>query len=240
MLSSIHITAHRYLDIDGVLRAIRLYGGYTPISLVSVLPWAQLTGLDLLVSINFDDARDILAQCEMIQECMLHSLFNSGDLEPPQRVHQLNYLHRLTIGSDEEVPAEFFEAFSFPKLLHLVISTEFISPRRLHALYDRSTFCLTAFELHSTHITAEDLIPFLQQLPALQTLHLEGSVQDALFKAFTYPAVNPVSSFTLPRLRSLTIVDTGGHDAYGILRMVDSVRAHAGGNNAASPALAVV
>ncbi|KAJ7453442.1 hypothetical protein FB451DRAFT_1519766 [Mycena latifolia] len=85
------------------------------------------------------------------------------------------------------------------------------------------------------------LIPLLQQLPSLRTLDLCHCADDALFKIFTYDPREPVPSFALPHLTSLTIIDYTSHlDGRIIADMVESVCAHAGGQNLAFPALATV
>ncbi|KAJ7478341.1 hypothetical protein FB451DRAFT_1557035 [Mycena latifolia] len=214
-------------------------------SLVFALPWSQLTRLNLDIPIEPRDARDILAQCDIIQECGMHQMTNSGGLEPPQVVHQLNHLRQLTLATDDDFAPEFFQAFSFPNLLDLdVTGSGDISPEILPDLLERSKFGLTNLTLQFIHLGAEDLIWFLQQLPTLQTLSLQYCrVEAALFKTFTYDPEGPTPFLVLPQLRSLAVAELNRItevDGRVIAGMADSVCAYTRGRNAAFPALVEV
>ncbi|KAJ7460190.1 hypothetical protein FB451DRAFT_1563303 [Mycena latifolia] len=212
-----------------------------PHSLLSALPWAQFTRFSLHSPLELGDVRDILAQCAMLQECRLDELTNEDGLEPPQLVHQLIHLQRFAISSDYEISPEFLDAFSFPNLLYLDIVCSALSPDALPDLYARSKYKLEALELHGPAV-GPNLIPILRQLPALQRLSLEFCcVDDGLFKIFTYDSEEPLPSFALPQLTSLTIFENNSYlDGLVISDMVESVCAHVGGQNGAFPALADV
>ncbi|KAJ7442122.1 hypothetical protein FB451DRAFT_1440538 [Mycena latifolia] len=178
-----------------------------PHSLLSALPWAQLTRLELRSKIELGEAKEILVQCAMLQECALYELSNDEGLDPPQYVHQLVPLQRFAITIYDEVPPEFLEAFSFPNLLYLDISATTLSHNILVNLLAGSKFSL------------------------------EGLKPDIL----TYDPGEPVPSFALPQLTSLTITNvTDNLDGRIVADMVESVCAHAGGQNLAFPALATV
>ncbi|KAJ7453422.1 hypothetical protein FB451DRAFT_1565573 [Mycena latifolia] len=189
-------------------------------SLQSTLPWAQLTRLELHSGIELGEAKEILVQCAMLQECALYRLTNDDGLEPPQHVHQLVPLQRFAISAYHEIAPEFLEAFSCPNLLSLDISATTLSHNVLVNLLAGSKFGLEALKLN---VHGLKLIPLLQQLPSLRTFDLQDSgADDALFKIFTY---DPGSLFPHGRI---------------IADMVESVCAHAGGQNLAFPALATV
>ncbi|KAJ7453419.1 hypothetical protein FB451DRAFT_1281235, partial [Mycena latifolia] len=210
-----------------------------PHSLLSALPWAQLTRLELHSRIELGDAKEILVQCAMLQECALYELFDIDGLDPPQYVHQLVPLQRFAITIYDEVPPEFLEAFSFPNLLYLDISATTLSHSVLVNLLAGSKFSLEALKLN---VHGLKLISLLHQLPSLRTLDLQYcGADDALFEILTYDPREPVPSFALPQLTSLTITEHTSHlDGRIIADMVESVCAHAGGQNLAFPALATV
>ncbi|KAJ7453416.1 hypothetical protein FB451DRAFT_1281222 [Mycena latifolia] len=208
-----------------------------PHSLLSALPWAQSTRLELHSALELSDARDILAQCAMLQECKLDELTNEDDIEPLHHVHHLIHLQRLAISSNDVIATEFLDAFSFPNLLCLNISAAGLSPNVLVNLLARSKFSLEALKLN----VRLKLIPLLQQLPSLRTLDLQDCADDALFKIFMCDPQEHVPAFALPQLTSLTITDHTSHlDGRIIAETVESVCAHAGGQNLAFPALATV
>ncbi|KAJ7455749.1 hypothetical protein FB451DRAFT_1564789 [Mycena latifolia] len=258
VLSSIQIVVGGRFDITPFLplfnnapqlRSLSMKG-YCPsiLSLVFALPWSQLTRLKLVIPIAVSQARDILAQCGMMQDCEFEQLIKSDDLSPSQHVYQLNHLGRFAIyiEDDEPHPERFFEAFSFPKLNHLNIWAESTSwsPHILLDLQARSNFTLTYLELHRMNLLAEDLIRFLQHLPSLRVLDVSYCcIDDALFKAFTFDPQYPLPPFALQRLESLSVhEDTDGDRLDGALiaDMVESVCAYSGGNNPAFPALETV
>ncbi|KAJ7460170.1 hypothetical protein FB451DRAFT_1500433 [Mycena latifolia] len=207
-----------------------------PRSLLYALPWAQFTRLGLHSALELGDARDILAQCAVLQECELYELTNEDGMEPPHHVHQLIHLQRLAISSDQEIASEFLEAFSFPNLLSLDISCSALSPDAIPNLLAGSKCSLEVLRLN---VNGLDLIPLLRQLPSLQTLDLQHCGADnALFKIFTYDPREPVPSFALPQLTSLAIIERNpSRDGLIISDMVESVCAHAGGQNGAFPVL---
>ncbi|KAJ7478382.1 hypothetical protein FB451DRAFT_1241897 [Mycena latifolia] len=219
------------------------------LSLASSLPlsWSRLTRVEFDTRLSFHEARAILAQCDMVQDCRFNYLIDFDDLVPPEDVYQLVHLQRFTIRTHDEAPPAFFGSFSFPNLRYLRISALDFSPDILPDLHDRSKFRLTDLSLHYVYLGALDLLRFLRDLPSLQTLDLEYCcIEEALFKAFTYnpetfdPA-SPIRSFTLPELRSLTIASQESDvDGTVIADMAESVRAHAGGSNVAFPALDAV
>ncbi|KAJ7458612.1 hypothetical protein FB451DRAFT_1508039 [Mycena latifolia] len=249
-LSSLHIIGPSELDVVRFLPSLYdaprlqdlLLLMHRPLSdsLASGLPWSQFTQLDLQIPVDLRQVRDILAQCEMLEDCEFSGIINSDNLGPSQNVYQLNHLHRLKISTeDEPIPETFFAALAFPNLLDLVIETPELSPRTLPDLYDRSKFSLVHFGLFVVDLDAEDVIPFLRQLPALQTLEFyHCCTDDALFRAFTYGPDHPVPSFALPQLKSLTVQEDS-EDVNGapIADMGDSICAHPGGKNLAFPAL---
>ncbi|KAJ7453438.1 hypothetical protein FB451DRAFT_668840 [Mycena latifolia] len=210
-----------------------------PHSLLSALPWAQFTRLELDSPLELGDARDILVQCAMLQECELDYLTNEDGIGPLHHVHHLIHLQRFAINVDDEVPPEFLEAFSFPNLLYLDISATTLSQNVLVNLLAGSKFSLEVLKLN---VHGLKLIPLLQQLPSLRTLDLQHSgADDALFKIFTCEPAKPVPSFALPQLTSLSITEPTSHlDGRIIADMVESMCAHAGGQNLAFPALASV
>ncbi|KAJ7453446.1 hypothetical protein FB451DRAFT_1373786 [Mycena latifolia] len=208
-------------------------------SLRSALPWAQLTRLELRSGIELGEAKEILVQCAMLQECALYRLINHDGLEPPQHMHRLVPLQRFAISAyDNEIAPEFLDAFSFPNLLSLDISARTMPPSVLVNLLARSKFNLEALQLNVARL---EVIPLLRQLPSLRTLDLRHCADDALFKIFTYDPQEHVPAFALPQLTSLTITNvTYNLDGRIVADMVESVCAHAGGQNLAFPALATV
>ncbi|KAJ7460165.1 hypothetical protein FB451DRAFT_1405400 [Mycena latifolia] len=112
----------------------------------------------------------------------------------------------FAISSDYEISPEFSNMFSFPNLLYLEIVCSALSPDVLPDLYAQLKYRLEALELHGPEV-GPILIPILRQLPALHRLSLEFCcVDDGLFKIFTYDS-EPVTSFALPQLTSLTIIE---------------------------------
>ncbi|KAJ7453449.1 hypothetical protein FB451DRAFT_1519772, partial [Mycena latifolia] len=209
-----------------------------PHSLLSALPWAQFTRLELHSALELSDARDILAQCAMLQECGLDELINENGIEPLHHVHHLIHLQRFAISSNDVIAAEFLDVFSFPNLLCLNISAASLSPNVLVNLLARSKFSLEVLKLN---VHGLKLIPLLQQLPSLRTLDLQHCADNALFKIFTCDPQEHVPAFALPQLTSLTITDhTSYLDGRIIADMVESVCSQAGGQNLAFPALATV
>ncbi|KAJ7458565.1 hypothetical protein FB451DRAFT_1372254 [Mycena latifolia] len=250
ILSSLAIILHPDLDVVPFLtlfkdapqlRSLHLDTDYTPIrSLSSAMPWAQMTRLNFRLPMDLREARAILMQCETIQECRFDDLSASDLLEAPQRLYQLDHLQRLTIwAEDERIPATFFAAFSFPKLLQLDIYAAWLSPDALSNLCDRSKFKLTHLVLHDINLSTQDLVPFFRRLSALQALELVFcAVDDELFKAFTYDPNEPTPSFSLPQLTSLTVTEgTERLNGACIAHMAESVCRCTGGLNAAFPAL---
>ncbi|KAJ7474175.1 hypothetical protein FB451DRAFT_1466735 [Mycena latifolia] len=251
ILSSIRIVADENIDIPHLLATfnhaplmrsvyIDAYNTST-LSLGYALPWSQLTRLVLAIPIEIRQAGDILARCEMMQECQLEELMHSNDLRPSQRVCRLNHLRRFTIYIEDSAPhlELFFEAFSFPTLDYLNIGAKDWSPHILPGLYTRSKFSLVHLELHRIDLDAEDLIRFLRHLPGLRVLHLSYCCsEDALFKAFTDDLSNPIPPLTLPQLESFTVADDKPYlNGAVIADMAESVSV---GQNAAFPALKTV
>ncbi|KAJ7474163.1 hypothetical protein FB451DRAFT_1398158 [Mycena latifolia] len=210
--------------------------GFTP-------GWSQLTRLRLCICIGLRDARDILIQSEMIQECELIEVIACDNFAPSQNVHRLNDLQNITIFIEHDLlPGPFFDAFSFPKLAYLNIMAHDWSPHILPNLYDRSNFRLTHLELKRMDKSAEELITFLRNLPDLEILHLSHcGVEDALFRAFTCDPANPLPPFALRQLHSLRIYGTS-HALNGawVASMAESMPRHSGHQNAAFPALRTV
>ncbi|KAJ7478365.1 hypothetical protein FB451DRAFT_1365908 [Mycena latifolia] len=206
------------------LQTMSLQARSGPIDSLSLtpLPLSQFTRLTLAIPIDFHDARNILAQYHVIQECTLEELVNSGYFEPSR--------------------SGFFEAFSLPNLLYLNISGGYVAPDSLHSLCDQSQFSLAELELQFIDLSAEDFMLLLRRLPTLQTLNLHYcSVEAELYKAFTYNPGVPVPSIVLPQLRSLTIGDSRPEmDGRAVANMAKSICAHAGCRNAAFLALVEV
>ncbi|KAJ7453502.1 hypothetical protein FB451DRAFT_1519900 [Mycena latifolia] len=230
------------------LRQLYLSAFYMlPNSLLSARPsaqLAQLTRLELRVGrMSFREATDILAQCVMIEDCLLHSLYTPDDLELQQRVSQMAHLRRLeiTAGDGLGIPSEFLEAFSFPNLANLNIGGGHVSATSLTNLYVRSKFSLTHLTL-DVELSAQNLISFLRHLPALEILDLSYCcVEDVLFKAFTYDPEEPNPFFALPQLDRLRIRASSYYlDGLVVADMVESMCTHPGGQNTAFPALAHV
>ncbi|KAJ7474139.1 hypothetical protein FB451DRAFT_284788 [Mycena latifolia] len=254
ILTSIQILAYRRaIDITHLLasfnnvpqvRSVFINSFSTPnLPLVSALPWSQLTQLALEIPLDVCQARDILAICEMVQDCRLDGLIQSDDPRPSQHVYRLNYLRRFTVSIEDEAhPELFFDAFSLPTLDYLNIRASSWSSRFLSSLYTRSKFALTHLELHLIDMNAENLIQFLRHFPGLQVLHLSYCcIEDALFKAFTYYPRDPVPPFALPHLESLTITDDSPSLTGALIAdMAESVSVHCGGRNTAFPALKTV
>ncbi|KAJ7458558.1 hypothetical protein FB451DRAFT_1273436 [Mycena latifolia] len=253
ILSSLDIRIRPNIEVAGVvalfyhapqLRDVSLRAYHVPPgALKSALPWSQFTRLKLDIPISLGEARDILTQGDRLEECRLTDLIGSDDPWPSQNALQLNPLQRLTIHTTGgPIPDTFFAAFSFPNLIHLDISSSSLSPETLPNLYDRSKFRLTHLALEDVELSTEELIVFLRLLAALQTLNLSYcGVEDALFKAFTYNPNEPTPTLSLPRLTSLTVTEgTERLNGVCVAHMVESVCAHAGGQNAAFPALMVV
>ncbi|KAJ7460187.1 hypothetical protein FB451DRAFT_506675 [Mycena latifolia] len=205
---------------------------------------AQLTRLELRVAgMSFREARDILGQCVMIEDCLLRLLHTPDDLELQQCVYQLIHLRRLEIAAGDGlgIPSEFLEAFSFPNLVDLNIGGGQVSATGLTNLCVRSKFSLTHLTL-DVELSTENLISFLRHLPALEILDLSyGCVEDVLFKAFTYGPEEPNPPFALPQLKRLHILaDSDYLDGLIVADMVESVCTHPGSQNAAFPTLAHV
>ncbi|KAJ7458557.1 hypothetical protein FB451DRAFT_581130 [Mycena latifolia] len=252
ILSSLEIEAHTDLDTTGLLslfndapqlRAVSLAVYYASThSLGPALPWAQLTRLELHIHISLDEARDILLQCEEIEECQLSRMVRCHELGPSQRTRQLDHLQRFTIDTDgEHIPSTFFDAFTFPNLLYLNISADYLPTLHvLTSLYQRSKFRLKHLELHlyDQGTYTNDLIHFLCHLRYLQTLDLAYCpVDDALFEAFTYDPHYPDLSLSLRHLESVTIGSANMVLTGVAVEMVESVCAYTGGRNIAFPAL---
>ncbi|KAJ7443150.1 hypothetical protein FB451DRAFT_1376786 [Mycena latifolia] len=214
--------------------------------LASVLPWGQLTVLYMSIPISLRQARDILVQCERVEDSIFNDLDGLGDIAPPQTTCQLTYLRRLTIEMDaHDIPDSFFAAFSFPNLASLTIWADDVSPRILSNLWARSKFNLSHLEFHffNGSLHTNGLIDFLRHLHALQTLDFKFChIEDSLLTAFTYRPEELTPSFSLPKLRSFTLGDMdweAGVLGPSIAQFAESVCAYTG-QNAAFPALAAV
>ncbi|KAJ7474155.1 hypothetical protein FB451DRAFT_1367139 [Mycena latifolia] len=253
ILSSIRIMANEDVDIAYLLtsfndapqlRSVYLYAPDTPMDSLMFTPeWSQLTRLVLCTRIGLHDARYILIQSEMIQECQLIEVIASDDFAPSQNMHRLNHLQNLTIFIEHDLlPGTFFDAFSFPKLDSLNIMAHDWSPDILPNLYDRSNFSLTSLQLRYMDLRSEDLILFLRNLSELEILHLSHcGVDDALFRAFTYDPGNPLPPFALRRLGSLRIFGTSDNlNGAWVADMAESMLWHSGDQNDAFPTLETV
>ncbi|KAJ7073465.1 hypothetical protein B0H15DRAFT_61389 [Mycena belliarum] len=231
------------------MRTLDLVSTITPLrSFVSVLRWSLFTELNLTIPLYCWQARDILMQCDMIEDCRFGELTESGEIYPPQHVHQLNHLRILDISIEESIenshPEGLFEAFAFPQLDDLRIdTTDCPWPGRiLPSLYDRSQFLLTRLRVQIRTVDmnagAEPLVTLLRHLPGLRELRLAYcGIEDELFDAFTYRPWAPLG-LSLPHLESLHLEDNENDlDGVVLAEMVESMCAYSGGQNVAFPVL---
>ncbi|KAJ6511033.1 hypothetical protein C8R45DRAFT_1162451 [Mycena sanguinolenta] len=115
-----------------------------------------------------------------------------------------------SIVMEAEYPAtSFFDAFSFPNLETLSIDVGVLSPNAFLAFYTRSSFRLRYFHLERLDdLLADQLFPFLQTQPTLDTLRLVNCRlcdDPELFRLFTRQPQPSRHALNLPVLRTLEI-----------------------------------
>ncbi|KAJ7073450.1 hypothetical protein B0H15DRAFT_61027 [Mycena belliarum] len=258
LLLSISGAQEDYIDVSQFLdffneapkmRTLQLISVESPSrSMVSALRLPGLTQLYLDIPLDCGQARNLLMQCDMIEECHFLDLFESGQIHPPHHVCQLNHLRTLHISIQDSIenshPEGLFEAFALPQLDDLQIdTTDCPWPGGILAsLYDRSQFLLTRLWLRIRNVdlyaSAEPLVALLRHLPGLRELGLAYcGIGDELFDAFTYSPWAPLE-LSLPHLEWLHLEDDDNDlDGLALAEMVESVYAYSGAENAAFPAL---
>ncbi|KAJ7855975.1 hypothetical protein B0H14DRAFT_2754204 [Mycena olivaceomarginata] len=179
--------------------------------------------LSLRVPLNARVARDLLVQCPELH--IFDVLLDSADssMQPLKKIYSFKDLSHFTIFFEvdqHEFLALFFAQLAFPSLRYLLFSSQTESTHILQELYHRAPFKLVDLVLMGLDHGTDNVIPFLQLLPSLQTLVLECfGFTDALFSDFTFN----------PRAPSImgSVVAT----------LAESVSQHLNGRNAAFPEL---
>jgi hypothetical protein len=209
--------------------------------------WSGLTVLSLRIPLNARVARDLLVQCPELH--IFDVLLDSADssMQPLKKIYSFKDLSHFTIFFEvdqHEFLALFFAQLAFPSLRYLLFSSQTESTHILQELYHRAPFKLINLVLMGLDHGTDNVIPFLQLLPSLQTLVLECfGFTDALFSDFTFNPRAPVPSLTLPLLRSLTFLDLEYDENFieyhgsVVATLAESVSQHLNGRNAAFPEL---
>ncbi|KAJ6595072.1 hypothetical protein DFH09DRAFT_1305758 [Mycena vulgaris] len=133
--------------------------------------------------------------------------------------------------ADDERPLPIFVFPHMPSLAFLAYITAFDWPADLfwdpHARSSSFRF-LTRLELADLHLSANELLPFLNTLPTLAILALRYCicVQDRLFEAFTYDLASKSAEIVLPTLlASLTLeASINFINGHFVAEMVESLR----------------
>jgi hypothetical protein len=143
-----------------------------------------------------------------------------------------------------EFLALFFAQLALPSLKFLSFGSHTESTHILQELYHRAPFKLVDLVLMPLDLSTDNITPFLQLLPSLQTLYLECyGFNDALFSDFAFNPHAPVPSLTLPLLRSLAFADLeydeNRIEFHGnvVASLAESVSQHPNGHNPAFPEL---
>ncbi|KAJ7071912.1 hypothetical protein B0H15DRAFT_957417 [Mycena belliarum] len=224
------------------LQVLDICAEETPMSsLISIMPWSQLTHIKLELPMDFAHACDILSQCKSVVQCHLGELIKDDEnFVPPQHMCQLDHLVEFTLAA-LIVSGAFFDGFTFPGLLHLTVHSHGPILNTLLNLHHRSQFSLTHLTLIYVPFAGEELINFLCHLPTLQVLELQSCRVDAvLLAAFTYSSEAGAPPLFLPLLRSLELVTQFQSDGLLLAAMVESMSRYCGGQNLAFPALVEV
>ncbi|KAJ7608614.1 hypothetical protein DFH06DRAFT_1377089, partial [Mycena polygramma] len=227
------------------VQTVKITGSYAASSgWVSAFSWSGLTVLDLQIYLDLKTGRQILMQCARVQKCALiiHDSSDS-DMQRPREICSLLHLNDVRFGlhcSNESSLQSFFEAFAFPSLTHLDITSHIWSTELMQGLYDRSHFSLEELMLSNIDLSMFDIVPFLRLFPALRAIHLQSYGYNVIFLAvFT---CGSGTSLALPHLRSIIFDDQEFDPAEvlvsgpAVLSLAESLSQRTG-ENTAFPAL---
>jgi hypothetical protein len=188
----------RLVDSFGTLPTLQnltLYASNTSgDSLVPMVPWAQLTSLDLRVETTVVAAQQIILQAQRLQTLVIMCVASSADVPKllPIRIlpelRSIKFSARFKLSTpDDATTAAFFQPFSFPNLksFHLDAYDEWQVLFDIHA---QSGFRLEELELARLQIETDDAISFLRLRLTLIHLSLNFCMclDNNLCTSFTY------------------------------------------------------
>ncbi|KAG6849045.1 hypothetical protein H0H93_011806 [Arthromyces matolae] len=196
-----NITSRKTIDFSGCTELCQLYVdsasksfGFISSNFLSGIPYPQLTHLSIDdKGLSLVRAREIVAQCANLVQCILH--INQWEGEGPHPfsssphvvLHSLRQLSITFRGKrcDGHV-SSFFRPFTFPMLAHLAISAPYAGDHNLTLelieLQIRSKAPITVLNLIEVELHRPSLIRYLSLLPRLQYLRLDAPYNGSCFK----------------------------------------------------------
>jgi hypothetical protein len=163
--------------------------------LLSMVPWSQLTSLDLCVAVKAVTAQHILLQAERLRTLVVLGIDFSDNVPTILPIRILPAMHTIKYSTDSaNTTAAFFQPFSFPNLKSFNLDARDESQDVLLDLHAQSGFRLEELELYGLGLATDELIFFLRLQPSLiyLSLHYYECVDDNLFTSFTYdPFLQP-------------------------------------------------
>ncbi|KAJ7254725.1 hypothetical protein C8J57DRAFT_1518355 [Mycena rebaudengoi] len=222
VLTSIFIDIHhslhspqllvRLVDSFGILPALRSLTLHAPntsgepllLMVPSMVPWSQLTSLDLRVEMTVVAAQQILLQAQRLQTLVVVGILFYADVPT---IFPIRILPEMRSANYYETTAEFFQPFSFPNLKSFNLEAFEQSQDILLDVHAHSGFRLEELELSNLELETDGLIPFLRLLPRLTLLSLNycTCLDNNLFSSFTYNSFSATPPISLPLLQTLKL-----------------------------------
>ncbi|KAJ7235666.1 hypothetical protein C8J57DRAFT_1479432 [Mycena rebaudengoi] len=187
------------------LQSLTLHAQYTSCDLLlSMVPWSQLTSLDLRVELKVVTAQQIVLQAQRLQTLVITDIKPSTDVPRILPIRVLPGMRYIKLSTKYlETTATFFQPFSFPNLKWFSLDAPDESQDVLLDIHDQSGFQLEELVLVNLKVRADGLSTFLRLLPRLIRLSLTHCrcLNSPFFTLFTYNPLSATPAISLPLLQ---------------------------------------
>lgn len=212
------------------LRHVRLGRGYGKGGQF-ILPWPQITTLDLFLPLTTYDCLHLLAQCRQLEQCHIcvTVLRRRTDNLP---IVQLPYLQDLIIFTCLDL-SSFYKQLTLPALRLLQVTHDHETDgirwpgKQLRYLAQRSSLNLLGLTLKDVHLEPRHFIDCLDTFASLRVLGIESShacrpIADDVLHRLTYDSTDRSRAILVPRLRALSLTGDLSFDEELLANMVQS------------------